>query len=296
MSALTEEYLSYLSGVRSLSLRTVESYRRDLSLFDSFCEKFPSEIDSSTIRLFVAHLSDSGYQSSSINRMLAAVRGLFRYAVKFGLRSGNPAAAVRNLKVAVRMPAFLFAAEAAALCTLPASAGILWPARDEALLSLLYSTGCRVSELAGLSMASINPAHSSAIVRGKGGRERRVFFSADAQTALKAYLTERAALLEKRRDNNKSVTALLLSRRGEALSVRGIQYILTRYSGAEGTFKHISPHALRHSFATTLVSRGADIRVVQEMLGHAHLTTTQRYTHVTGEALQQIYHRTHPHG
>ncbi len=316
-----EEYLAYLAGVRSLSPRTNASYRRDLVLFEQQLEVPPLKADISDIRLFIADLGAKGYETSSLNRILASVRGFYRYAVHFGLRADNPSIAVRNLKVPKKLPRFLFAEDAARFCASPSASlsdeppsadaltqqalasGMpriahdpLWPERDTALLTLLYSTGCRVSEIATLKIADIEPSLTSAIVTGKGNKERKVFFSKAAREALACYLGERKSCLGRHEENLAAQKVLFISKRGNPLSVRGIQFILAHYSGGTGEQGHLSPHALRHSFATTLVNRGADIRIVQEMLGHASISTTQRYTHVTQERLKKLYHQAHPHG
>lgn len=294
MNRYFEEYLEYIRSVRSLSPRTVESYTRDLSLYDSFLsEQSPFLASDSDVRLFAADLGQHGMEPASINRILSALRGFYRYAVRFGLSDSNPVSAIRNLKVPQKMPAFLFAEEAAVLCRKPAGGSMLWPARDAALLWVLYSTGCRVSELAGITLADIDMSGASATVTGKGRKQRKVFFSREAQDTLKTYLAERKALLSKTQDNDRSGNRLFISKQGRSLSVRGIQYIIGRYTEDA---RHLSPHALRHTFATTLVSRGVDIRSVQEMLGHASISTTQRYTHVSREHLKKLYHQAHPHG
>ncbi len=296
MNALIEQYLAYLAGVRNLSGRTVESYRRDLQLFDNFFEGTPLSADSARIKLFTAHLAENGYAASSINRILAAVRGFFRFAVRFGHAAENPALTVTNLKTGKPLPDFLFDSEMRILCDLPGNLDILWPARDTALFLVLYSTGCRVSELAGLCLKDIESGSTAALVMGKGGKERRVFFSPLAKKALSEYLVERSTRLASQKGVDRTKGRVFVSARLAALSVRGIQYILSRYSGPAGTGRPVSPHAVRHSFATALVSRGADIRIVQELLGHSNVSTTQRYTHITGEQIKEIYHRSHPHG
>ena len=337
MNRHLEEYLAYLSGVRNLSRNTVESYRRDLALLDRWvssggrssgassrgkraastgeaaaCGQDALGITTGELRLFVSDLGAEGYESSSLNRILASVRGFFRYAARFGLREDNPASAIRNLKVPKKLPEFLFAEEAERLCALPAAspekavgpqakasdgaAHSLWPARDCALLAALYTSGCRVSEIAGLTLRDLERDLSSAVVRGQGNKERRVVFATGARKALSEYLAERAALIGRTQENGAAKAALFLSSRGNPLSVRGIQFILAHYSDSAEGLRHLSPHALRHSFATTMITRGADIRVVQELLGHSSISTTQRYTHVTGEGLKRLYHRAHPHG
>lgn len=320
MNRYFEEYLAYVSGVRNLSRNTVESYRRDLMLLDRWVSSQGLTGDSGALglscgdlRLFISDLGAKGYESSSLNRILASVRGFFRYAVRFGLRQDNPSSAIRNLKVPKKLPEFLFAADAERLCAMPGKAATgknagagskdsgtlahaLWPARDEALIASLYTSGCRVSEIAGITLADLEKDLSSAVVTGKGNKERRVFFAALARKALAEYLAERAALLSRMQENDAARAALFLSARGKPLSVRGIQFILAHYTDTAKDMRHLSPHALRHSFATTMITRGADIRVVQELLGHASISTTQRYTHVTGERLKKLYHQAHPHG
>lgn len=298
MNRFFEEYLEYLRGVRSLSPRTVENYRRDLRLFDSFlAETPPFMAGDSDIRLFIAELGQNDFQSSSVNRILSALRGFYRYAIRFSLTEKNPVEAVRNLKVPQKMPSFLFADDAESFCKKPENSvqKPLWQARDTALLTVLYSTGCRVSEIAGITLADIDSSRKSATVTGKGRKQRKVFFSNAAREALDAYLPERRAVIERQQERQYAKNKLFISKRGRALSVRGIQFIIERYAKELGN-KRISPHALRHTFATTLITRGADIRVVQEMLGHASISTTQRYTHITKDYLKKIYYQAHPHG
>jgi integrase/recombinase XerC len=316
-----EEYLSYIAGVRKLSPRTVVSYRRDLSLYERVSGDDPLSAGVSSVRLFIAGLGAAGYEPASVNRILASLRGFYAYAVRFSLREDNPAKAVRNLKVPQKMPRFLFADEAEKFCALPSSVSngadadssaenassgsvsgsppsiALWPERDTALLTVLYSTGCRVSEIASLRISDFDRDWSAATVTGKGNKQRRVYLSKAARKAVADYLPHRASLIARGQENSAAGRMLFLSKRGKPLSVRGIQYIIARYSDGDGTgLRHLSPHALRHTFATTLISRGADIRVVQEMLGHASISTTQRYTHVTAERLKKLYHQAHPHG
>lgn len=307
MKARVEEYLSYLAGVRNLSPRTLSAYRRDLRLFEDFCgSDDPADADGRNVMLFVASLSESGYDPGSVNRTLAAVRGFFRYLVRFGVRKDNPALDVGNLKTDRKLPSFLFPDEANRLCSLPEKLSdrvpssdvkaSSWPSRDKALFLVMYTSGCRVSEVASLKLADLSPDYRSAVVMGKGKKERRVFLSSQAAIALRDYLAERASVARKHSENDRVSRALFLSARGRPLSVRGIQYILASYTQGDPSLRAITPHSLRHSFATTLLAGGADIRVVQEMLGHSSVSTTQRYTHVSRERLRKLYHRAHPHG
>lgn len=304
MNKVFEDYLAYNAGVRQFSEATITSYKNDLTIFESWLLELNLnvfEVSTSDVRIFIAELADKKFAPASINRMLSTLRGFYSYAVKKNITKTNPARTVRNMKMPQKLPVFMFPAQAKKFCALPANKHILWAARDEALFSALYSTGCRVSELAGLDMNDFNASFSSAIVFGKGKKERKVFFADFAQAALHAYFTERNALLKKC-ESGKQIDAagnfrdaVFLNRLGQPLTPRGIRYIIDRYVQISPELKRLSPHAFRHSFASTLITRGADIRVVQEMLGHASVSTTQRYTHITAEQLHALYKKAHPH-
>ncbi len=304
MNKIFEDYLAYSTGVRQFTEATINSYKNDLFIFDTWLAELNLnvfEVSTSDIRIFAAELADKKFAAASINRMLSSLRGFYKYAVKKNLTKTNPVLALRNLKIPQKLPVFMFPAQAKNFCALPANKNILWAARDEALFSSLYSTGCRVSELAGLDMKDFSPSFSSAIVFGKGKKERKVFFADFAKERLKTYFAEREKLLQKRQDTKQIDEsgnvrdAVFLNRLGQPLTVRGIRYIIDRYVSVSPELKRLSPHAFRHSFASTLVTRGADIRVVQEMLGHASVSTTQRYTHITAEQLHSLYKKAHPH-
>ena len=304
MNKIFEDYLAYNTGVRQFTEATINSYKNDLFIFDTWLAELNLnvfEVSTSDIRIFAAELADKKFAAASINRMLSSLRGFYKYAVKKNLTKTNPVLALRNLKIPQKLPVFMFPAQAKNFCALPANKNILWAARDEALFSSLYSTGCRVSELAGLDMKDFSPSFSSAIVFGKGKKERKVFFADFAKERLKTYFAEREKLLQKRQDTKQIDEsgnvrdAVFLNRLGQPLTVRGIRYIIDRYVSVSPELKRLSPHAFRHSFASTLVTRGADIRVVQEMLGHASVSTTQRYTHITAEQLHSLYKKAHPH-
>mgnify|MGYP000845867859 CR=1 FL=1 len=304
MNKIFEDYLAYNTGVRQFTEATINSYKNDLFIFDTWLAELNLnvfEVSTSDIRIFAAELADKKFAAASINRMLSSLRGFYKYAVKKNLTKTNPVLALRNLKIPQKLPVFMFPAQAKNFCALPANKNILWAARDEALFSSLYSTGCRVSELAGLDMKDFSSSFSSAIVFGKGKKERKVFFADFAKERLKTYFAEREKLLQKRQDTKQIDEsgnvrdAVFLNRLGQPLTVRGIRYIIDRYVSVSPELKRLSPHAFRHSFASTLVTRGADIRVVQEMLGHASVSTTQRYTHITAEQLHSLYKKAHPH-
>ncbi|MDR0998145.1 MAG: tyrosine-type recombinase/integrase [Treponema sp.] len=290
------EYLSYLASVRGLSPKTLEAYGKDLEHFGNYCGNAgirPEEAGPYEVRSFIADQSAEGTASVSVNRALSSVRGYYRWLIRFGRREDNPCGDLRNLKTPQNLPVFLWEGEMADFAGLPDAAGILWPARDKALILLMYSGGLRISELAALSLKKIEPGFGGARVTGKGGKERQVFFSDQARNALAEYLPERAARLKT--PVSGSADRLFVNHKGGALSVSGIRWIISRYAERFGPEKNIHPHSLRHSFATHLVNSGCDVRVVQELLGHASLSTTQRYTHVDMERLRKVYAKSHPH-
>jgi integrase/recombinase XerC len=297
MSARTEDWLAYLGSVRTLSPRTVASYRSDLALFEAFLEKeykgrrACEAASPDDIRNFVASLSMGEYAESSINRALSALKSFFRYCLRFGVSGTDPAAAVQSLKAKRSLPSFLFEDEAALLLSLPAGEDFR-ALRDRALLEFFYSSGCRLSEVAALGLRALNLGRGEARVRGKGDKERLVFLNAHARRALEAYLPARAKALGKESGESR----LFLSLRGKPLSTRGIAFVVERRARESAMGKRISPHTFRHSFATHLMNRGADIRLVQELLGHSSVSTTQVYTHVSLARLKEVYGRAHPHG
>jgi integrase/recombinase XerC len=175
---------------------------------------------------------------------------------------------------------------------LPEKAGILWPERDKALIMIMYSAGLRISETAALSLKNVDKDLGGARIIGKGNKERRVFFSDEAKEALSAYLPARNGRIKAEHPTEK----LFVSLRGGAISIPGVRWIISKYAERSSLDKSINPHALRHSFATHLMNSGCDVRVVQELLGHASISTTQRYTHVNVERLKKVYSNAHPHG
>lgn len=289
-----EEFLSYESGVRGLSPHTVAGYRQDLYKLTNFLGE-DCAIESVTkedLRYCVGMLTSQGTAASSVNRFIAACRSLFAYCYRFQYIKNNPALEVKTVKQPQYLPKFMTASEIDALCAQPEVKELLWKERDKALFELLYSSGCRVSEVAGLTLDDLSSDLKRAIVHGKGGKDRQVFFEEDTRNALREYFPQRALRIPKER----GVKALFINHVGRPLTPRGIRYIIARYSGVEGTNRPVSPHAFRHTFATSMVAKGADVRFVQEMLGHSSISTTQRYTHIGREQLIDIYNRAHPHG
>jgi integrase/recombinase XerC len=212
--------------------------------------------------------------------------------LRFDFRQDDPSFPLKNLKTPKTLPVFLWEAEMAHFSTLPEKAGILWPERDKALILAMYSGGLRISEAASLNLKDMAHDFSTARIIGKGNKERQVFFSGEAKEALLAYLPVRITRIKAEHPTDR----LFISCKGNPISVPGLRWIITKYSERSALDKNIHPHSLRHSFATHLVNSGCDVRVVQELLGHASISTTQRYTHVNMERLKKVYQKAHPHG
>ena len=295
--SLVDEFLVYLESVRGLSANSIRTYRNDLNhLMEQLGrEKSVAEITVADLRNCIAWLSARKLSSASVNSFIAAVRTFFAYCRKFGYIEKNVALELKTIKMPQHMPRFLTAPEVDELCRQPVVNELLWQKRDAAIFEMLYSSGCRVSEIVSLKIHDLQNGNSSAIITGKGKKDRRVYFEEDARNALALYLEDRKDRLHREGIEDRT-PEVFVNQSGGALTAGGVRYILSRYTGSEGTKHHVSPHALRHTFATSMLSKGADVRVVQEMLGHASISTTQRYTHITTERLIDIYNRAHPHG
>jgi integrase/recombinase XerC len=253
--------------------------------------KSPDKIDSLVIRAFLSHLSEARESRATTARKLSCLRSFFRYLVREGEVSENPARAVRTPKQERKLPRFLSEDEVVALIETPDSSDLKGK-RDRVILELLYATGMRVGELVGLDLERVDLAERIILVHGKGGKQRQVLFGEKARDALLDYLAARRS--RPGRAAGKSCDALLVNARGTRLTDRSVRRILASRL-RECALKHrISPHGLRHSFATHLLDRGADLRAIQELLGHASLSTTQRYTHVSTERMLRVYKKSHP--
>ena len=293
---LTDEFLLYLSAVRGLSQNTVIGYRNDLEQLQKFLtpDLDIRSITKENLLLSIGQLSREKKSAATVNRFIAAVRTLFAYATKLKYIEKNPSLEMKTVKLPKRMPNFMTSKEVGELCSQPAENELLWASRDHALFLMLYSSGCRASELVGLKLCDFIDGGRSAIVTGKGNKQRKVFFAEKSRIALAEYLEDRKKVIA---ENNvdPAPQELFINQKGHPLTTGGLRYILSRYSGVEGTNHHINPHAFRHTFATTMLANGADVRMVQEMLGHSSISTTQRYTHITTEKLIDIYNKAHPH-
>lgn len=297
LGELVEEFLVYISSVRNLSENTVLGYKNDLEQLKVFLtsEIQIESITKENLLLCIGQLSKMDRSPASINRFMAATRTLFAYAQKFRQLKVNPALDLKTVKLPKKMPNYMTGSEVNELCSQPQKNELLWRTRDECLFKMMYSSGCRLSEIRNLKLSDFMNDYHCAIVTGKGNKQRKVFFEEESRKALKDYLIDRQKVIAEHNITTPT-NQLFVSQKGQPLSVEGIAYILKRYSGPEGTNHHINPHAFRHTFATSLLANGADVRMVQEMLGHSSISTTQRYTHITTEKLIEVYNKAHPHG
>jgi len=248
------------------------------------------------LQSFIADQSLEQKTPGSINRSLSVIRSFYRWMVRFNKRSDNPCGSLKNLKNPQKLPDVLWEKEMAGFAELPDNTGILWPERDKAIIMLMYSAGLRISELVSLDMENLLEKRDGARIIGKGGKERYVFFSEEGVNALNNYLPLREARLRASGFNHAvSRGRIFVNRKLKPISVPGVRWIISEYAQRSGLGKNVHPHCLRHRFATHLVNSGCDVRVVQELLGHASISTTQRYTHVNLENLKRIYSKAHPH-
>jgi tyrosine recombinase XerC len=298
---LIARYIQYLQYERNASPHTIRNYRSDLLQFRNFLATYQGEarvqvkqIDALSIRGFLAFLYEQKNQKSSIARKLAAVRAFFKFLGRERVIAENPASTVSTPKIAKMLPRIMTEEEINRF--LDQLAQVAPPResmleRDRAILELLYASGLRVSELVGLNLASVSLGDGMLLVRGKGRKERIVPFGSKAKQALDGYLPLREKILLERK---KSGPALFLNARGDRLTTRSVDRLVKKYVAAFGPKVKTSAHSLRHAFASHLLAEGADLRAIQEMLGHKSLATTQRYTQVSIKHLIEVYDKTHP--
>src|SRR5712692_4786537 len=322
MKSAVGQFLNYLRSVRNASPHTLRSYENDLSQFIAFLTppgvETPALADVThlMIREFVAHLHDLSLEKSSIARKLAAIRSFFKFAVREGMVIRNPARLVATPKLPKRIPSVLSAEDLNAFLdgivvdpvadsgrrkrSGASDENRLLVRRDRAILELLYAAGLRVSELTGLNLADMDRREKMLRVRGKGNKERIVPYGGKAQEALEAYWPVREQLLlqagpGKRRRGPTHSEAIFLNYAGRRLTQRSVGRIVKKYVRLANMDWDLHPHSLRHAFATHLLADGADLRAIQELLGHQSLSTTQKYTHASIRQLMEIYDKSHPH-
>ncbi len=297
MEEALADFLRHLALEKNASAHTVKSYREDLvQALEFFRGRLggagtqPAHLNTRLLRAHLAWLHEQGYARSTIARRLAAVRSWCRFLCRQGVLVNNPADGLRGPRQDKKLPHFVSREDMARLLAAP-PADLPLGVRDRAILETLYSAGVRVSELTGLNLTDVDLDDGLATVRGKGKRERLALLGPQAVDALRLWLEQRVALAGPRAAKQ---PALFLNRRGTRLSSRSVGRLLEKYLAQAGLDPRTSPHTLRHSFATHLLDAGADIRSVQELLGHRSLGTTQIYTHVSTQRLRESYHKAHP--
>jgi len=290
MEKFIDEFLLHLCSDKGLSPKTMESYAHDLCQFASFCGdgRHIAEISRTDLRGFLAFLYQRGYAKSSVARKISCLRSFFGFLLREQVVKDNPAGQILLPRRKKSLPTFLHPPDMNRLLASPQDHRL--EMRDRALLELLYATGCRVSEMAGLTLPAVDWYSRTLRVVGKGNKERQVPFGRTAADCLREYLENvRPKLLP-----HENIQHVFLNYRGHPLSERGVGRILEKYVSRANLPEDISPHSLRHSFATHLLDNGADLRTVQELLGHSSVSTTQIYTHVTSERIKSVYNKAHP--
>jgi len=285
----TVDFTAHMQEIRQLSVHTLRAYRRDLHQLAASVGNDPQSLSSARLRLHIAELSKRGLNPSTIARQLSSIRSFFNWLEESGRAKSNPASSLRSPKRQRRLPRYLEEDEVDSLLAAPDQQLDSEGLRDRALLEVLYSTGCRASELVGLNETDLDLSRGLVLLRGKGRKERYGMLGKPAQSAVKDYLTSKSIRQLDRQ-------ALFLNHRGGRLSDRSLRRVLHRCLLKAGITRSCTPHTLRHSFATHLMRRGADLRTVQELLGHASLGSTQIYTHVSLESLRELYSQAHPMG
>jgi integrase/recombinase XerD len=299
-------YLDHLSVERGLAANTLTSYRRDLRRYQAYLEELGIEdldaVTEATVTSFLVRLREGdadhpALSSTSAARTVVAVRGFHKFAVSDGLATSDPAASVKPPAPAKRLPKALPLSDVEAILEAAGAAGTTLALRDRALLEVLYGTGARISEAVGLDVDDLDTVDGTVLLRGKGGKERLVPVGSYALEAVDAYLVRGRPDLVAAGSTGSTTEragALFLNARGGRLSRQSAWAVLVRAAERAGVTKDVSPHTLRHSFATHLLDGGADVRVVQELLGHASVTTTQVYTLVTVDNLREVFATAHP--
>jgi integrase/recombinase XerC len=303
MQHYIDRFADYLKYQRNASAHTLRNYLSDLEQFYGYlCPKDSAgnrseidiqQIDHITIREYMAKLYRDSRKKSSIARKLATLRTFFKFLCREQLLESNPARLVSSPRQEKRLPKVISIDDVVHFIETPDTETVLGK-RDRAIIELLYATGCRVSELAGMNVVDIDLKNLTIRVRGKGRKERFVPFGSKAKDALSVYLFERNSLLSEAPEHKRDANAVFLNYQGTRITTRSIGRLIEKYVKECALAQNISPHSLRHSVATHLLSAGADLRAIQELLGHARLSTTQIYTHVSIEQLMQVYDKAHP--
>lgn len=295
--SLVDKFLQYMTVEKNTSALTVKNYAADIDLFSSFLiervgESFKWEdVAILDIRAYLALLNKKKYARTTISRRISAMRSFYKFLLREEIVDHNPFIKIRTPKLEKRLPVFLEEFEINELLALPDTKDL--GLRDQAILELLYATGCRVSELVGLKVVDVDLSSQYVLLLGKGNKERIVPIGNACSNAIKRYL-EIVRMVIINKYNASLHEKLFVNNRGGPLTDRSVRRILDKYILQLAMQKKVSPHTIRHTFATHLLDHGADLRAVQELLGHANLSTTQIYTHVTTERITSVYQKNHP--
>lgn len=294
MSSVQKAVAQFLRSLkeRNASAHSIKAYSQDLATFAEYVgSRSWKQIDHITIRGFLSQLYEKGLSKTSVARALAAVRSLYRWLAQEGEVEQNPAALVSTPKLPKKLPRVPTMEEMNSVLDggMPEIAS--FPERDRLMLELLYGCGIRNSELVGINLDDIRPSAEAILIRGKGKKERYVPFGDAVKSALKSYLPARQLILS---ESRRSTPALLINQRGGRLTTRSVGRIVKKIAVAKGLSPDVHPHTLRHAFGTHMLEEGADLRAIQEMLGHERLSTTQRYTQLSMKHLLSVYDQTHP--
>lgn len=290
-----KRFLTYLRVEKDCSEHTLTNYGKDLEVFTEFMQRRKEgaflweQIGPLDIRAYLSKLNDKQYARRTIARRISALRSFYKFLVRENVLEYSPLAKIRSPKLDKKLPMFLDEFEITELLELPDSTPL--GVRDRAVLEMLYATGCRVSELVGLTLERVDLRNRFVILLGKGDKERIVPIGHNCSEAMQRYFVIRLQLTTK---YQKSHNFIFINSHGGILTDRSVRRILEKYINMLATHKHVSPHTIRHTFATHLLEHGADLRSVQELLGHANLSTTQIYTHITNERITAIYKQNHP--
>jgi integrase/recombinase XerC len=291
ISKAVSDFLRHL-GERNASPHTIKAYTRDLSLFSIYAgSRGWKQIDHIAIRGFLSQLYENGLSKPSVARALAAVRSFYRWLAREGVVEQNPAKLVATPKLPKKLPRVPTIEEMNSVIDGEMPEAAAFPERDRLMFELLYGCGIRNSELTGINLDDIRASAAAVLIRGKGKKERYVPFGESAEQALRAYLPARQRILE---DAHKHSPALLVNHRGGRLTTRSVGRIIKKIAVAKGLSPDVHPHTLRHAFGTHMLEEGADLRAIQELLGHERLATTQRYTQLSMKHVLQVYDQTHP--
>ena len=289
-----DDFLRHLRE-RNASAHTIKAYSGDLYNFASFIG--PGDwktIDHIAIRGFLSHLYDKGLSKTSVARSLAALRSLYRWLAQEGVVEQNPAKLVSTPRLAKKLPRVPTIEEMNSMLDGKMPEVASFPERDRLMFELLYGCGIRNSELVGINLDDISLSNEAILIHGKGKKERIVPFGGSALAALSVYLPWRLRLLQTLKIVSKGTSALLLNQRGGRLTTRSVGRIVKRIAVAKGLSPEVHPHTLRHAFGTHMLEEGADLRAIQELLGHERLATTQRYTQLSVKHMMNVYDQTHP--